>query len=339
MEQIHGLMESVDVIIIGAGLSGIGAACHITKNFPSKKLLIFEGRDNLGGTWDLFRYPGVRSDSDMHTLGFSFEPWKNQKSIADGSSILAYLQATASKYNISKNIRFGHSVIRASWSSADSLWTLEVRQGSDEKPHCFFTCKFIHSCCGYYDYSEGYAPLFPNMSVFNGSIVHPQFWPNNVDYKEKHVVIIGSGATAITLLPALAKLAKHVTMLQRSPTYVYSMSSEDKFCLLLLSLFPSSIAYTLSRWNNILFQYYTFKLARKFPRFFKMALRYLVQQEVGSSVDVDKHFNPSYNPWDQRLCVVPDGDLFCVLRSGSASVVTDHIEEFTSHGILLKSGQ
>ena len=331
-------LEHFDVIIVGAGLSGIGAAYHLKTNCPGKSYAILEGREAIGGTWDLFRYPGIRSDSDMYTLGYRFKPWVQAKAIADGPSILTYVRETAAENGIDKNIRFNTLVKRADWSSAEARWTVEAEMGA-AKQIVRFTCNFIFMCCGYYDYAAGHDPQFEGRADFAGEIVHPQFWPDDLDYKNKKVVVIGSGATAVTLVPEMAKAAAHVTMLQRSPTYVVSRPAEDKMANWLRSKLPPMLAYGITRWRNVLFGMLFFNLARKNPEKTKQNLIGMVKKELGPDYDVDTHFTPRYNPWDQRLCLVPDSDLFQAIKSGKASVVTDQIERITSKGILLKSGQ
>ncbi len=332
------MSEHVDVIIIGAGLSGIGAASHLRAKCPEKSFLILEGRAAIGGTWDLFRYPGVRSDSDMHTLGYTFKPWKAQKAIADGPAILAYVRETATENGLDEKIRFGHRVVRASWSSADARWTVEAERGPGEES-ARFTCSFILACTGYYDYAAGYTPELPGAERFQGRIVHPQFWKEDIAYEGKRVVVIGSGATAVTLVPEMAKKAAHVVMLQRSPTYVVSRPGEDAVANWLREHVPEELAYGLSRWKNVLLGMVFFQLSRRRPAFAKKQLVDLVRKELGPDYDVEKHFTPSYKPWDQRVCLVPDSDLFASIRSGKASVVTDHIETFTETGIKLRSGE
>jgi monooxygenase len=328
-------IEHFDVMIVGAGLSGIGAAYHLQANCPRKSYVILEGRDAIGGTWDLFRYPGIRSDSDMYTLGYSFRPWEGAKAIADGPSIRQYVRDTAREAGIDKNIRFHHQVKRAAWSTADSRWTVEAEAGGQTVR---FTCNFLFMCSGYYDYAGGYTPDFPGSDSFAGKIVHPQKWPEDLDYKGKKVVVIGSGATAVTLVPEMAKDAAHVTMLQRSPTYVVSRPAEDAQANWLRKHLPAKLAYGLTRWRNVLFGMFFFNMARKKPEETKKRLIGMVKQELGPDYDVATHFTPRYNPWDQRLCLVPDADLFQSIKSGAASVVTDQIETFTPKGVKLKSG-
>jgi cation diffusion facilitator CzcD-associated flavoprotein CzcO len=329
-------VEHVDVLIVGAGLSGIGAAYYLQTRCPKKSYAILEGRDTMGGTWDLFRYPGVRSDSDMYTLGFSFRPWRNPKAIADGPSILAYIRDTAQAYGIDQQIRFGHRVRRAEWSSDDLRWTVEAERASGEVVR--LTCNFLYMCNGYYDYERGYMPEWPGVEQFIGQIVHPQQWPEKLDYAGKRVVVIGSGATAVTLVPAMAKQAAHVTMLQRSPTYVVSLPSEDATANWLRGHLPPRLAYDLVRWKNVLITLYYYNLMRRQPARMKQNLIELVRAQLGSTYDVDTHFTPRYNPWDQRMCFVPDGDFFNAINAGTVSVVTDQIDTFTSTGICLRSG-
>ena len=329
-------IEHFDVMIVGAGLSGIGAAYHLQTNCPKKSYVILEGRDAIGGTWDLFRYPGIRSDSDMYTLGYSFKPWKEAKAIADGPSIRSYVRSTASDNGIDKHIRYHHQVKRAAWSSTDARWTVEAESAGAVVR---FTCNFLFMCGGYYSYAGGYTPEFEGAESFAGKIVHPQKWPEDLDYTGKKVVVIGSGATAVTLVPEMAKTAAHVTMLQRSPTYVVSRPAEDAMANWLRAKLPAMLAYRITRWRNVLFGMLFFNLARKNPEKTKQNLIGMVKKELGPDYDVATHFTPRYNPWDQRLCLVPDSDLFNALKDGSASVVTDQIERFTPKGILLKSGQ
>ena len=327
--------EHFDVLIVGAGLSGVGAAYHLRTRCPGKTYAILESRDAIGGTWDLFRYPGVRSDSDMYTLGYSFRPWRGAKAIADGPSILDYVRDTAKAYGVDREIRFNHKAVKASWSSETATWTVEV-QHAGQTIH--LTCGFLLMCSGYYDYAAGYTPSFEGVERFGGQIVHPQHWPQDLDYAGQRVVVIGSGATAVTLVPEMAKTAAHVTMLQRSPTYVVSRPARDSSADWLRRHLPIGLAYGLTRWKNVLLQMMFFNLARKKPAQTKQKLIDLVRQQLGPDYDVDAHFTPRYNPWDQRLCLVPDADLFAAIRAGTASVVTDHIETFTETGLALKSG-
>jgi monooxygenase len=330
-------MEHIDVLVVGAGLSGIGAACHLRQKCPEKSFVILEGRGAMGGTWDLFRYPGVRSDSDMYTLGYRFRPWSDAKAIADGSAILNYIRETAAEFGVDRMIRYGHRVSRADWSSADALWTVEAKTGPDKSP-VQFTCNFLYLCTGYYDYEGGYTPEWPGVERFGGSLVHPQKWPEDLDYTGKRVVVIGSGATAVTLVPALAERATHVTMLQRSPTYVASMPAEDRIANWLRGRLPARTAYALARWKNVLFGMFFYNLARSRPEVFKRMIAKGNRKQLGRDFDL-KHFTPQYNPWDQRLCLAPNADIFRAIRQGRASVVTDHIETFTETGLQLRSGE
>jgi monooxygenase len=348
-------MEHVDVIIVGAGLSGIGGACHLKRECPQKSFVILEGRARMGGTWDLFRYPGVRSDSDMYTLGYRFRPWRDNKAMADAPSILTYIRETAAEYDIDKQIRYNHRVRRASWSSDDTRWTVEVEVDPDNKTGADnegepanenghrktlvqLTCNFLYLCTGYYDYDSGYTPEWSGVERFRGTIVHPQKWPDDLDYAGKRIVVIGSGATAITLVPAMAERAAHVTMLQRSPSYVVSRPAEDKIANLFRRLLPDRAAYMLARWKNVLAATFFYILARRRPNIFKWMVARGVRNQLGKDYDL-KHFTPHYNPWDQRLCLVPDADLFTAIREKRVSVVTDRIETFTEDGLLLKSGE
>jgi monooxygenase len=329
-------VEYFDVLIVGAGLSGIAAAYHLQTKCPAKTYAVLEGRNAIGGTWDLFRYPGVRSDSDMHTLGYPFRPWRDRKAIADGSSILKYIVETAQESGIDRKIRFGHQVRHASWSSRDAVWTLDAT-GPDGH-NVRFVCNFLCMCSGYYDFDEGYIPGWTGMERFQGRVVHPQSWPEDLDYDGKRIIVIGSGATAVTLVPALAKSAAHVTMLQRSPTYIVALPSEDSAANAIRRWLPERLALRLIRWKNVLLSLYFYKVARRKPEKVKQEILRLVREQLGPDYDVEKHFTPRYNPWDQRLCLVPDADLFVAIRSGKASVVTDEIDTFTESGIRLKSG-
>jgi cation diffusion facilitator CzcD-associated flavoprotein CzcO len=327
-----------DVLIVGGGLSGIGAACSLRTHCPGKTFAVLEARENIGGTWDLFRYPGIRSDSDMFTLGYSFRPWVEGKSIADGHSILNYIKDTARDHEIEPHIRHEHRVKRASWSSADAQWTLEAECGP-ARQSARFTCRFLMVCSGYYSYDEGYTPVFPGWERFKGLLVHPQKWPQDLPYENKRVIVIGSGATAVTLVPALARTAAQVTMLQRSPTYVVARPGQDALANLLRRYLPSKLAYALVRWRNILFGIYFFNLCKRSPERVKNWILSRITGALGPEFDVATHFSPRYNPWDQRMCLVPDGDLFDSIKRGKASVVTDEIETFTEGGIRLRSGE
>ena len=330
------MTEHTDVIIIGAGLSGIGAAAHLAMRCPEKKVVLLETRACIGGTWDLFRYPGIRSDSDMYTFGFSFKPWVGDKTLADGASIMRYLREVVTEHRIEDKIRYGQRVTRMSWSSDAARWTLDItkKDGTSETR----TCDFIYSCTGYYDYAGGYDPEFAGRDAFRGTVVHPQKWPEGLDYSNKKVVVIGSGATAVTLVPEMAKTAAHVTMLQRSPTYIASVPSRDKIANALRERLPSKVAYGITRWKNVGLGMFLYQMSRRRPDRVKSWLVGLAKKEIGDKSDI-AHFTPSYNPWDQRLCAVPDGDLFQTIREGRAEVVTDHVERFTQKGILLKSGR
>lgn len=329
-------MEHFDVLVVGAGISGIGAGYHLQKHCPDKRYVILEGREAMGGTWDLFRYPGIRSDSDMYTLGYAFKPWTNAKAIADGPAILDYVHETAREHGIDAKIRYGHMVRRASWSSEDARWTVEVEHGGETRR---LTCGFLFMCSGYYDYEAGYTPEFEGVEEFAGELVHPQKWTDRIDYKGKRVVVIGSGATAVTLVPEMARDAAHVTMLQRSPTYIVSRPSEDRIANSLRSVLPAKVAYGITRWKNVLLGMFFFNLARKRPDRVKGKILDAVRSELGADYDVETHFTPRYNPWDQRLCLVPDGDLFQSLRAGTSSIVTDTIDRFTKKGLKLASGR
>lgn len=330
--------EHFDVLIVGAGISGIGAGYYLQKHGPSRRYAILEGRDDLGGTWGLFRYPGVRSDSDMFTLGYSFRPWKGARAIADGPAILDYLRETAREFGIDRHIRFRHRVRSASWSSADARWTVEVEVGEGREPACY-TCRFLLLCSGYYNYDEGYLPAFAGREDFRGRIVHPQHWPADLDHSGRRIVVIGSGATAVTLVPALAETAAHVTMLQRSPSYILSIPARDRAAPVIRRLLPGWAAQRILRWKNLLLSLYFYQLCRRKPEWAKRFLRRDLARQLPPDVDIDVHFKPRYEPWDQRLCLVPDGDLFRAIRDGRASAVTDEVDRFTRHGILLRSGR
>ena len=330
--------KKIDVLVVGAGLSGIGAGYHLQKKCPETSFLILEGRENIGGTWDLFKYPGIRSDSDMYTLGYNFKPWKEQKAIADAPSILKYLNETVEEFNLKSKIRFGKYVKKARWSSDSNQWTVDIE---DKKTGKFsqILCSFIFMCSGYYSYKEGYTPHFEGKENFKGDSIHPQKWDPSFDYSNKKIVVIGSGATAVTIVPEMAKTAKHVTMLQRSPTYVVAAPERDNLANKLRKYLPLKFTYWFIRWRNILRQQYYFRLCKKYPKGVKNVIIREVKKKLGNDFDVKTHFTPKYNPWDQRMCLVPDGDLFEQINQGKASVVTDHIKNFTENGILLKSGK
>jgi monooxygenase len=328
-------MESFDMIIVGAGLSGIGAAVHLQQHCPGKTFAILEGREAIGGTWDLFRYPGVRSDSDMHTLGYNFKPWKNPNSIADGAVIRAYVQEAAEEYGVVPHIRFKHFVRRLSWSSAEALWTVDAEhEGRDVS----LKARYVMMCAGYYRYSAGYTPEFAGISRFKGSLIHPQFWPEDLDYAGKRVIVIGSGATAVTLVPAMADKAAHITMVQRSPTYMMSLPAADPVANWLREHLPLGLAYRLTRWKNVVLQLFFFNSARAFPERTKERMLELIRKQLGPEYDLS-HFMPRYNPWDERLCIVPNNDFFAAINAGKVSVVTDHIDAFTDAGLKLQSGK
>src|SRR5688572_12561331 len=330
--------EHLDVLIVGAGLSGIGAACHLLADRPGTTFAILEARDSIGGTWDLFRYPGIRSDSDMYTLGYSFRPWEEAKAIADGPSILRYVNDTADLYDIRRHIRFRHHVKKAEWSSTEAHWIVEAER-TDTKERVRFSCDWLHMCSGYYNYKDVYDPEFADRDSFRGTILHPQFWPEDLDYSGKKVVVIGSGATAVTIVPEMAKTAGHVVMLQRSPTYMVSRPSEDGIANFLRRVLPSKLAYAITRWKNVFLQMFFFNLARKRPAKVKEKIIDEVRKMLPEGYDVGTHFTPRYNPWDQRLCLVPDADMFEAISRGSASIVTGEIDRFTEDGIRLKSGE
>ena len=329
-------VEHLDVLIIGAGLSGIGAAYHLMKHCPGKRFAILEGREALGGTWDLFRYPGIRSDSDMFTLGYNFKPWTNPLAIADGPSIRSYIAETAEENGIQQHIRFQHKVLKADWCSERATWTLQVQRGDEPEPFKL-SCQHLLMCTGYYRYEAGYTPDFKGRELFQGEFIHPQLWPENFDYSGKNVVVIGSGATAVTLVPAMADKAKHVTMLQRSPTYVVSLPQGDPISDVLRKFLPETWVYRLARTRNVAVQLGFYKLSKAFPNLVRKALLGLARHQLGKGFDM-RHFSPRYKPWDERVCAVPNGDLFKVLRQGKASVVTDHIAEIDEAGIQLQSG-
>ena len=329
-------LDQFDVLIVGAGISGVDAAYHLQKSCPSKTYAILEARDAIGGTWDLFRYPGIRSDSDMHTLGFPFRPWDGDKSIAEGASIRRYIEETAGEFGIDRHIRFGHRVTRASWSSAETRWTIEADAEGQMRR---FSCAFLFLCSGYYDYAQGHRPVWPGEAQYRGRIIHPQHWPAALECTDKKIIVIGSGATAMTLVPSLAKKAAHVTLLQRSPSYVVSRPSVDPLAAWAQRRMKRTAAERLVRWKNILLGIFFFNLARKRPERMRRLIEKGLRPLLPPHFDAGRHFNPRYNPWDQRLCLVPDGDLFDAIRSGRVSIVTDRIETFTEDGIRLASGE
>ncbi len=328
----------VDVLVVGAGISGIGAAYHLQNKCPSKTYLILERRRNLGGTWDLFRYPGIRSDSDMYTFGYSFRPWRQPKAVASGDAILEYLRETTEAHGIDERIRYGLRVTRASWSTRDAKWTVCARD-EDTGEDVYFSCNFLFMCAGYYDYDEGYAPDFEGAKEFGGTIVHPQKWTDDVVYEDQRIVVIGSGATAVTLVPELAKKAAHVTMLQRSPSYIVAKPGRDRVADWLRKRLPEKLAYAITRWKNVLLMMFWYGYCRARPKSAKALLVGEVRKMLGEDFDVEAHFTPRYNPWDQRVCLDPDGDFFWTLRSGRASVVTDEIDRFIERGIRTTSGR
>ena len=336
--QVGAPPRHVDVLIVGGGVSGIGCAYHLQTEQPAKSYVILEARDATGGTWDIFRFPGIRSDSDLHTFGYEFKPWRDDKAIADGPSILRYIRETENENGIGRHIRLNHKVTRAEWSSEEALWTVEVsRTDTGEIVH--YTCDWLFAASGYFSYDEGYTPDFEGRERFQGEIAHPQRWPENLDYAGKRVVVIGSGATAVTVVPAMAATAEHVTMLQRSPSYVIAVPEQDPIANALKRILPARTAYALTRRKNIWLQKTIYRLSKSHPQVVRRALRALVKRQLPQDYPVDMHFKPRYNPWDQRMCVVPDGDLFEAISAGRASVVTDQIRTFTERGIELASGQ
>ncbi len=330
-------IPTYDVIIVGAGLSGIGAAYHLQSKCPERSYTILEGRAAMGGTWDLFKYPGLRSDSDMYTLGFSFYPWKNPQAIADGASILEYIKETAREFNIDKNIQYNHKVINAAWSDDEQMWTLDIAE-HEQVPHQRLKCQFLFMCSGYYNYTKAHTPSFPNSEAFEGQIIHPQYWDTSLDYADKKVIVIGSGATAITLVPEMAKIAEKVTMLQRSPTYLVNMPSEDPVVNLAKKILPTRTAYRFARWKNITMAMAFYNASKRWPNRIKRLLQKGIQREMGDQYE-HRHFDPKYDPWDQRICLVPDSDLFDAMKTGKVNIVTNTIKEFTPRGILLNSGE
>jgi len=329
-------LEHIDVVIVGAGLSGIGAGCHLKDRCPDKGFVILEGRAALGGTWDLFRYPGIRSDSDMHTLGFSFKPWRDSKTLADGPSILEYVAEAATEYGLHDHIRYDHAVKSASWSSEEGRWTLEISR--DGKPDRI-SCEFLYMCSGYYDYEKGHTPEFEGVDEFEGTVVYPQFWPEDLDYAGRRVAVIGSGATAVTLVPNMAEDAEHVTMIQRSPTYVVAAPDRDRVATFLRRFLPERVAYAITRFKNVKLQGLFYRYARRNPKRVKRRLLSMVRKALGPEFDVETHFTPRYNPWDERMCLIPNGDLWESINRGDVSVVTDTIDCFTRSGIQLDSGE
>lgn len=328
--------EHLNVIVVGAGLSGIAAGYYLKTQSPTQTFTILESRDVIGGTWDLFRYPGVRSDSDMYTLGYTFNPWNSEEAIADGGAILDYIRNTADKFHITKKIRFGHRVCGASWSTEDALWTIDVQHGDE---HFQMTCNFLFMCTGYYKYDHGYMPDYPNIDAYGGDLIHPQHWTDDIDYANKKVVVIGSGATAVTLVPAMADQAAHVTMLQRSPSYIVSAPAVDPINQAINQHLPKKLAYKVTRWKAILLSMFNYYLARWAPDTVKESIIDMAREELPDDFDVEKHLTPTYNPWDQRVCLVPDSDLFKAISAGDVSIVTDHIAHFTETGIQLESGE
>ncbi len=329
-------MESFDVIVVGAGISGIGAACHLQRESPQQSFIVLEARDNIGGTWDLFRYPGIRSDSDMYTMGYSFKPWKHPRSIADGSSILSYLEETIEEEGLQDKIRLNHRIQAAQWDSDQGHWTVDVQIDGNQATR--FNCRFLFMCTGYYRYDAGYTPTFEGSEDFRGQLIHPQHWPQDLDYRNKRVVVIGSGATAVTIVPVIAETAAQVTMLQRSPTYMLTRPGEDSQAELLYRWLPDRIAYWLIRWRNILLTAYLFHFCRSRPERARRLLLRHIQQQI-PDIDAEIHFNPNYGPWEQRLCLVRDGDLFEAINAGTVTIETDTIDHFTTDGIRLTSGK
>ena len=329
--------EYFDVVIVGAGLSGVGAACRLQTECPGKNYAVLEARETMGGTWDLFRYPGIRSDSDMHTLGYDFKPWRDSKAIADGPAILKYIRETAAEHGIDEHIRYRHKLVSASWSGDAAEWTLGVRRGGSNEA-IEIRCNMLLMCAGYYDYDHGYLPEFNGRDRFRGQIVHPQHWPENFDYQGKQVVVIGSGATAMTLVPEMAKDVAHIVMLQRSPTYVISRPDKDIIANFLRKVLPEKTAYAITRWKNIRFQQWLYRKSRTKPEWLNKKLIDAARKALPEGYDVETHFTPRYDAWDQRLCLVPNSDLFEAINSGKASVVTAEIESFTEKGVLLKNG-
>jgi monooxygenase len=331
-------VEHVDVLIVGAGVSGVNAACRLRQRCPHKTFAVLEARDAIGGTWDLFRFPGIRSDSDMFTLSYPFRPWTGPRAVVDGATIREYVTATARQYGVDRAIRFRHRVVAADWSSSEARWYVEAER-TDTGERVELTCGFLFTCTGYYRYDRGHAPEFTGAERFRGEVVHPQFWPPDADHAGKRVVVIGSGATAVTLVPALAERAAHVTMLQRSPSYVISIPGEDVLARVLNRVLPPRLAYRAVRWKNMRVALAIYTLCRRRPALMRKLIRAGMRRRLPAGFDVDTHFNPSYEPWDQRMCIIPDHDLFEAISAGGVSVVTDRIETFTETGIALASGQ
>ena len=331
-------IEKVDVLIIGAGLAGIGGACQLRRQCPNHSFTILESRETSGGTWDLFRYPGFRSDSDMYTYSYGFKPWKDKSTIAEGHKILSYIREAAAEYDVERHIRYQHKVIAANWSTSENRW-LVTAERSDTGERVTVSCMFMFNCCGYYDYDQGYTPEFAGRDEFKGQLFHAQHWPEDLDYSDKRVVVVGSGATAVTLVPAMAEDTSSLVMLQRTPTYIANVPGEDPLGIKLRKCLPDSWTFRLIRWKKVMFQIYVYRLSRKKPKALKKFLLGQVKQALGPDYDVATHFTPPYNPWDQRLCAVPDGDMFEVIRKGRAEVVTDHVDSFNAEGIQLKSGR
>lgn len=327
--------DYVDVLIVGAGVSGIAAAHYLQERCPSKTYAILEARSAMGGTWDLFQYPGIRSDSDLYTFGYSFRPWLEDEAFASGAKIKAYVEDTARENGIDKNIRFNHRIVTAAWDSKTALWTVTAEADGQSKT---MTCHVLYMCAGYYNYAEGYLPKWDGTSDFGGQIIHPQAWPENLDYTDKKIVVIGSGATAVTLIPSLAQAAAHVTMLQRSPTYIIEMPARDGMAVFTKKILGAKISHTLMRWKNILRTIFYFQLARRFPKYMKKQIMAGATTALGPDFKTSVHLNPSYDPWDQRVCVDKDGEMFAAIRSGKADIVTDRIANFTQTGVALESG-
>jgi cation diffusion facilitator CzcD-associated flavoprotein CzcO len=328
--------DHVDALIVGAGLSGIGSACHLRSECPDKTFAVLEARESMGGTWDLFRYPGIRSDSDMLTLGYEFRPWRDNRTLADGPAILEYVKETAAEHDVDQHIRYGHRVTKAEWSTETATWTVTYEHAGATGT---ITAGFVFVCSGYYRYDEGYTPDFPGRERFKGTVIHPQRWPEDLDYKGKRVVVIGSGATSVTLVPAMADETEHITMLQRSPTYIVSLPAVDPLAKLTSKFLPIGVRYPLLRWKNILRMLGSYQLSRKRPGIMKKFLRLAAKRQLPEDFDVDTHLKPKYDPWDERLCVIPGGDLFRAVRHGKASIVTDTIKTFDETGIELESGE